>query len=228
MSVTTGKTRYWIDILDREEKCWVGLDGWPCYFHESHVGSSLIELLRRLPSPENLSEEQLILKATFLSKMADIGKEQDQTCNRPASQKASESELTKLHDLCEKLSTHLESLHEPALTALENEGFLIQNFSEYVWQIQEGAKIAFGSVEGQSSRGRPKQEEAAIISLSAASMYQEVTGKRATFTTDPASGEISGKWPEFLEAVFSTLSIRASVASQVRAVSEKIPPVASI
>lgn len=202
-------------------KFW-GLDGYPCTFAESHVGKRLMVAIQKLPGGSELTENEVEQKAEFILRMANFAMQDAENCNRPTSQKKSDDELRKLHDLCEKLASHIEKMHAPAITALSGEGFLALPFSEKVREMQEGARVAFGSVEGMDVRGRKPEIEASQLSDIAGGVYKHITGKRPTFTTDPSTGKVSGAWPDFLKRLFDVLDIRASVAAQARAVSEKM------
>ena len=51
----------------------------------------------------------------------------------------------------------------------------------------------------------------------AASIFEKITRRAPTFTTDPATSYVSGAWPDFLGKVFAAFYIDASVVSQVKA-----------
>jgi len=92
--------------------------------------------------------------------------------------------------------------------------------SEKLREMMDGARFAFGTCEGQEIKGRRPDIEAGQVSEIAGLIYRDVTGKRPTCTTDPFTGSKSGRWPDFLRAVFEGLGIKASVDAQARVVSE--------
>ncbi len=62
--------------------------------------------------------------------------------------------------------------------------------------------------------GRSRKEVAAKVADNAIVVYEELTGKRATYTTDTATSRRSGDFPDFLAEVFKTLGIDASAGAQ--------------
>lgn len=198
---------------------WFQRPDWPMDY-EIERRNRLIDAIRELPNGESLSEDQLEQKALFLWKQANFARQDAQNCNLAASQSATDKELRRLHSLCEKLAEHIESMHAPAITALANEGFFAIRVADEMRDIMEGARHAFGACEGQEVRGRRPDIEASQVSEIAGLVYQNITDKRPTCTTDPLSGNVSGGWPDFLQSTFEILLIKASVAAQARTVSE--------
>jgi hypothetical protein len=203
---------------------WTGVDGYPCSFAESSVGVALTKAISALPGSDVFDHTALEQKAQFLWRQAESARENARSCNLPASQSATERDLLKLHDLCGKLVDHIEAMHDPAISALANEGFLAIPMAARLREIREVAREAFNECEGKEVRGRRPEIEAPHVSEIAGEIYQHITGRRPTFTSDPVTSEISGIWPDFLRSVFIALHIEASVASQARAASEKMRP----
>lgn len=201
-------------------RSFIGADGLRCSFSESRVGSGLIQAITALPGADAFERIEIERKAQFIWELAQSARRNALNCNLPASQGASDKELRKLHDLCSKVVDHIEEMHSPAVTALANEGFVVATTVEELRKLMEGARYAFGACEGQETKGRKRDIEASQISEIAGSMFEYVTGRRPTITTDPHTGEVSGDWPQFLRAVFDALHVQASVANQSRAVSE--------
>jgi hypothetical protein len=198
------------------DETFVGLDGYRCTFSQSPMGAALIQAIAALPGAETLDENQIEQKARFIWTQAQWARQDALKRNRPASQSASDKELRDLHKLCGKLADHIEGMHAPAVTALANEGFLALPMAEKLREMMEGARYAFGACEGQPARGQPRKIEASQIREIAGLVYQDVADKRLTRTIGTLSHEVSGAWPEFLEAVFGALNIDASVANQSR------------
>lgn len=202
----------------------IGMDGYRCTFSESPMGAALIRAIAALPGAETLDENEIEQKARFIWTQAQWARQDALSRNIPASQSASDKELRDLHKLCGKLADHIEGMHAPAITALSNEGFLAIPMAEKLREMMDGARYAFGACEGQEIRGRKPEVEASQVSEIAGSLYQHVTGKRPTITTDPATGGVSGVWPDFLQRIFDAFDISASVANQSRAISELMRP----
>lgn len=139
-----------------------------------------------------------------------------------ASRAVSERELTKMHDLCRSLYQHLEQMHHPAMSALWAEGFDYHQFKTTLLHAQEAARVAYSEMpESKNVGGQPKKIQAAEVTYTASCHYERMSGRRPTYTTNPATGEVTGKWPAFLSAVFDALYIKASVTAQVQALRKK-------
>lgn len=202
----------------------IGLDGWPCEFAESSFGAGLIQAIREIPGAEALEAQDIEGKARMLYSVAQGGRDEEMPRNRPASQKASEGELRKLAALAEKLERHILSMRQPAVSALYTEGAHVFELVRALQETQENARHAFSALEVEGTpSGAPKKIEAAEVAFIASRLFEHISGRRVTFTTDPGTGKVSGAWPDFLFAVFDALYIDASVAAQVRAISEKTP-----
>lgn len=184
--------------------------------------ADLMQALKSLPGGTDLSDDEIESRSLYIWIQVGFSRQDARSNNRQASTKASERELILFHDLCKKLADHIDGMHEPSVNALAKEGFLVTVFAEKVRKIQEGAHFAFGSVKGEEVRGRKPEIVASQVAEVAGQQYHDLTGKIPTLTTDPLSGKVSGVWPDFLQSVFYTLSIQASVASQSRTVSEKM------
>lgn len=201
-----------------------GVDGWPCEFAMSAFGAGLIRAIRAIPGAEALTEDDVEGKARMLYAVSEGGRDEEMPRNRPASQKASEDELRKLAALAERLERHILSMRQPAVSALYAEGAHVFELVRALQETQENARHAFSGLEvGGTPSGAPKKIEAAEVAFLASRLFEHISGRRATFTTDPLTGKVRGAWPDFMSAVFDALYIDASVAAQVRAVSEKSP-----
>ena len=197
---------------------WTGGDGWPRDFPEK-----LVDAFRRIPNGENLTDDRIYGMAKIVASIATSGQIEEMPRNRGASATGSEAELKKFHDNCEKLAEQIETLRQPSTSALFGEGLLLWDLHKALRQAQEATRHAFSALEANTNAGRPKKIQAASVTDICAQLFEEVSRKRPTFTTDTGDSTISGAWPDFLQAVFDALYIDASVASQVRAASEKTP-----
>jgi hypothetical protein len=200
---------------------WFKRSDWPMEW-ELARRSELMEAIAELPFDQTLDQEELERKALFLWDNIESARRRAKNCSRPASQKASDDELRKFAELCENLALHINKMHEPAISALGQEGFGALEFAERLLQAKETARFAFGIVEGKQVRGRKPEVEATEISEFAGRMYHHITGKLPTLTTHTLTGNVSGIWPDFLRRVFKVAYIKASVAAQARVTSEKM------
>jgi hypothetical protein len=184
----------------------------------------LMDALRTIPGAALLSEERIRGLAEMVEAIADGGREMEAPRNLSASPKASDGELVKFHDLCEKLAAHIGAMHQPSTSALWAEGISAFDLLERLKSAMEAARHAFGSKPGDDrAQGRPQKIEASEVTDIVASIYEEISGRRPTFSTNPANGAVSGAWPDALQSVFAALYISASVPAQVKAHREKRP-----
>jgi len=195
----------------------IGKGGWPL---ESL--KNLMLALKKIPGSENLGNGRLCELAKIIEMVSSDGYEKELPRNKTATPDKTEGEIIKLHDLCEKLADHIKGLHQPAVSALINEGLSVISLMEDLRRAQEIAEYACGGDEASNGpTGRPEKIEATEVTKITAKIYSDISGKRPTFTTDPETSEVSGSWPIVLKLVFDALHIDASVSSQVRAQSKK-------
>ena len=100
---------------------WFANPDWPMEW-ELERRTVLMMAISSLPNSNSLSEQQIENGAVLLYMEALFGNEEELPRNRPASLKASETELRSLALLCEKLAAHIEKMHRPAVGAFYNEG----------------------------------------------------------------------------------------------------------
>jgi hypothetical protein len=194
-----------------------GADGWPCDFDQSATGVALIVAISRLPGAETLAQDAVRTAALRLYSASEQGKASDEPRNRPASIVQSEREIETLDRLAGELEQAIRNIKRPSHAALFREGANLTELSANLAQLREYARHAYSDLrDTEKARGRPQKHEAAAVTETARHIFQTITQRPATFTTDPATGRVSGNWPDFLQAVFSALSVAASVASQVR------------
>lgn len=198
---------------------WTDQDGW----HKEFL-RPIVEALRSIPGGGELPIESLYDKAALIEAVANGGKDAEAASNRHATPKASLEELRKLELMCSKLVQHIEEMRGPAVAALSIEGLSTSDLAARLKAAQEVAGYALGNIDFSETGpkgGSPKKVAASDVTEICAVIYEEVRKKPPTFTTDTGNSQISGVWPDFLQAVFNALCIKASVGSQVRAASEK-------
>ncbi len=211
---------------------WVNIDGedywdergFPCEFAESRYGKGLMQAIRNLPGSEHLDFEQGEVEGLAMKVFLDFeqGVLLKKPCNQPATGKTSQDQLRKLYKLMGNLAEHLESLNEPTLAALRKEGFNSWKLNEVVSEQRENVRYAFGLIDPNLDRNSFETKVVArTLCEGAADVYEYVTKNKATYSTDVMTSERTGDWPDFLKAVFGIFRIKASVASQVAALSKK-------
>lgn len=194
-----------------------GPDGWPCDFAESTTCAALMAAISGLPGADVLTQETLQTHAFRLFSQSEQGRAEDEPRNQKASTKQSETQLRDLDRLASELEQGLRGLKQPAFDALHREGANIAALSQTLAQLREYAGHAFYDLRAADhARGRPPKHAASAITTTARCTFETITHRRATFTTNPDNGQVSGVWPDFLKAVFAALAVDASVASQVR------------
>lgn len=184
-----------------------------------------MEAVDLLPCPEGLDKENGEVEglARALFEVHSMALMEGLPRNQLATGKASEDQIRKLHKHIAALSDHLLRLKKPAVEALELEGFGFQELLENLESKQQIVRFAFGLINPNAKiESRKTKIIASLVTEGAADVFEYVTQKPATFTTDVVSSKRSGRpWPKFLDRVFSILRIDASVAAQVAALSEK-------
>ena len=220
-SLDLGMWHMWIDI---EGKDFWGADGWPCDFASSKRGEELIAAICELPGAEFLDHENREAEgiARALYGEFEAGQSAKSSWNQPASGKATEVQIRRLHKLLGDLSEHLMNLKKPAVDSLKLEGFDHLKLNDMINEHQEIARFAFGLIDPLSDRGTLETKVVArTVCEGAAQVYVYVTKSKATFTTELEATHRTGPWPNFLGTVYSILGIEASVSSQVQTLSKK-------
>ena len=209
--------------MPRSER-FVGADGWPCDFAENTIGARLIAAMRALHCGDTLDDDMAEVLARQLYAVANLGRDEELPRNRPASQKASEAELEKLVSLAERLTDHIEAMHRPAVAALVAEGADPLRLAADLQRLRHDPLASLSGIDVNAPAARrPPKIEAREVAIHAARLFECITGRPPTYTTDPATSERRGAWPGFLGEVFAALAINASVNEQARAASVKSP-----
>lgn len=194
-----------------------GVDGWPCDFADSPTGGKLVKAVSGLPGAVALSQDAVQSFAKRLFSVSEQGKASEEPRNRPASIEQSEKEIETLDRLAGKLERAIRELKRPSHAALFREGANLPEISANLAQLREYARHSYSNLrDTENAKGRPIKHEAAAVTETARHIFRTIEKRPDTFTTDPASGHVSGIWPDFLSAVFDALGVNASVASQVR------------
>lgn len=122
--------------------------------------------------------------------------------------------------LCEKAIAHIAQMNQPAVSAIFDEGGDLWGLESKLGEMLEIAGHSLGQPVADPSSGARKLEAAQVTEV-AGHVFEHVTTRRPTITTDPVTFEISGDWPKFLSAVFSALRVDASVEAQAKALGRK-------
>lgn len=203
---------------------WFKRSDWP-QEHEIKMRADLMQAVASIPLGERLTAEDVEGKALLIFSTAHFGRDAELPRNRLASRTTTDREIEKIKELCGRLAGHIETIHRPAVSALMNQGLMIFSLLDQLRMAEEIAGHAFGYSDAlDESTGRPRKIEAAEVTECTGEIFEFISGKRPTFTTDPLTGEVHGIWPNVLKDVFKALWIEASVAAQVRALSKKTRP----
>lgn len=137
--------------------------------------------------------------------------------NLPTAKQA-EDALEILSNRCNELADQIEmlspSLIEDLFCAGEHELFALPTRLRSLSESAECASEEY--VDSYSKRGRPTLHQAGMVTWAAGLAYSQITGKKPSFTTDKATSEIVGAWPDYLEQVFVALGVSAKARRQAR------------
>lgn len=108
------------------------------------------------------------------------------------------------------------------MSALWAEGLDYHRLKSDLDEAREIAAAARSMIGDEANPGgRPRKIQAAYVTETAEIYYNRLSGREATYTTNPHTGNVTGPWPDFLAAVFSSLSMDDSVTAQVQALRKK-------
>ena len=196
------------------DPAWFKRPDWPMEW-EIALRAALIGAIQEAGS--NMAEEQVEFGALLLLHASEHGRDEARHRNLPASQAAVKQELVKLHESLSKAADLIHLLHRPEAAALFNEGFEPFTVAEQMRELAEGCRIAVGeAVAPQVVKGAKPKHEARAVTDMGATVFEWATGRKPSYTSSPATSEVTGPWPEFLAAVFEALGVKASVGAQVR------------
>jgi predicted O-linked N-acetylglucosamine transferase (SPINDLY family) len=200
---------------------WFNRPDWPMDW-ELKRRADLMEAIKVLEHADAQDAQRIEGMALLLFITSMHASDAELPRNRQAALKASQTEMRDLMALCEKLRGHIENMHQPAVSALMDEGAKLFTFASEVAQMAEIAGISIGSIDAKkAAKGAKSKIVAAQVTEMAAHLYEDMTGRHATYTTHsndlhPSGPSISGQWLTFLKAIFQALNIQASVEAQTK------------
>ena len=158
----------------------------------------------------------------------DEGEWLEQNKNIKVSTGQTIKELEKFHKLSLRLADVIDSMHQPARERLifESVNFDVDAdvdaLAATLRSIAQNAHHALSAIdESEVIKGRHKKHAAEMVTEAAAACYLKFTGLKPTLTVDPENSAVSGRWFEFLSAIFAVLRLRESPESQARAFMKK-------
>lgn len=194
---------------------WFDIDGAPREFKQTHWSEPVKEAIREIPGGGNLSTKRLDDLAQMVGDAIDHGETDAQEMFRPATREASQKQLTEALQAAETLLEKLAALKGPAYTALMNENAQPENIKADLSHLTDTIRHARSEVEGnKSGKGRRKDHVAEQITGAAREIWRQVTGTEPTFTSDPQTSKRSGKYIQFLDALFKCWKVSASAQSR--------------
>lgn len=196
----------------------VGLSGWPTdSFAESAWAAPILAAMRKLPEAERFSESELAELAREIHDAARFGIEMSLTNNKKASRAKNERDLFALRDWCEKGIKLLEATHSEAVTSLARMGVYPTVLKKDLEGLAQEIHLALHELEdSEATKGRPKNVSAQEVTDTAARIYERVTGRSPTVTTNTADYSIGGPWPLFLSDIFQALNLEASLEDRAK------------
>lgn len=199
---------------------WIGADGWPREYPQA-----LAAAIRKLPGGDGIEPERIAWLARHIADAAIAGRNLERPANIDAAAGATDASLAKMHDLCDRLADHLDSLRRPAVEALAREGTSAATLRMALREAQEAARCAYGGTDAPATKkGRHRAAEAATVTDACAQVFEQVTGRRPTFTRDPVTHAVRGPWIDLLTEAFAACYIAASPEAQAAALMEKNRP----
>jgi hypothetical protein len=137
---------------------------------------------------------------------------------RAASPNKTYCELDTAAKIAAKLSKHIQSMHSPALRAVETQNVSPLHLDTHLRSLIVAVERARGTlpVENHANVGRPANASALLLAQSAHDVYEWYTGKRATISTHPQTGKRSGKYLEFVITIFDAAGLDADPVTYAR------------
>ena len=160
--------------------------------------------------------------ARAIADASDGGQWLEQRKNIKVSTRQTIKELESFQKLSLRLADAIDSMHLPALERLKSENVDVDALATTLEQVGRYTDHALSQIdEAEIIRGRHKKHSAKKVTEAAAECYIELTGLKPTLTVDPQNSAVSGRWFEFLSAIFAVLRLDESPESQARALMEK-------
>mgnify|MGYP001370728510 FL=1 len=203
---------------------WIGDDGYPDPdFITRQVSKIIFEHLE--PDEHDMAFLREIASKDHARAIANAGSDGqwlEQTKNIKVSTRQTVKELENFQKLSLRLADAIDSMHLPALERLKSESVDINALAATLEQVGRYTDHALSQLdEAEVIRGRHKKHAAKMVTEAAAECYIELTGLKPTLTVDPQNSAVSGRWFEFLSAIFAVLRLDESPESQARALMEK-------
>jgi hypothetical protein len=133
---------------------------------------------------------------------------------RDAGTRQTERELRDLIKRAVNLARHISDMHSPALRAIEAQSPKMEPLSlvDLLGSLVGAAESAIDRLPTDAApvrKGRYENRTALDLAGAALGAYEWYTGKRATITTHPVTSKRSGKFLDFVSAVFSAAQVDA-------------------
>ena len=172
------------------------------------------------PRPHATEFDQLVDTLTVIASTSAGRRVSHPAAFSDAGRTTCERELATLATASIRLAAAIERLHRPTIDALGKVGFLGSSrlaLPEQLRLIMRQARQAdVSAVPVEVAGGRKRDDRAAVVGQLAAELYGRITGKPATYTSDPRTSVRKGHWPEFLHAVFAAMQIEGGGDMLVR------------
>lgn len=203
---------------------WIGEDGYPDPdFMTRQVSKIIFEHLE--PDEHDMAFLREIAckdHAKAIANAGDDGQWLEQSKNIKVFTSQTIKELQNFQKLSLSLADTIDSMHLPALERLKSENVDVNALAATLEQVGRYTDHALSQIdETMVIRSRHKKHAAQVATEAAAECYIELTGLKPTLTVDPQNSAVSGRWFEFLSAIFAVLRLDESPESQARAFMEK-------
>ena len=212
-----------------ERTHWIGSDGYPDPdFLAKRVTKAITEHLKPAkPNETFLQEIGDRTHARAIAEAADDGNWMESKNQQDITFIQTAEQLLGFQNQCASFVEYIGAMNVQALKLLEIAKIDAKELQIAINQIHEDTDEALDFLiqsKKQTTLGRRKKQTAPMVTEKAAKCYEALTGKKPTFSSDPQKHSVSGRWIDFLTAVFKSLHPyveKPSIESQARKFMEK-------
>lgn len=213
-----------------ERTHWIGSDGYPDPdFLAKRVTKAITEHLKPAkPNETFLQEIGDKTHARAIANAADDGNWMESKNQQDISFSQTAKQLLGFQNQCASFVEYIGAMNVGSLKLLEIAKIDAKELQIALSQIHEDTDEALDlllqSEKQTTTRGRRKKHTAQMVTAEAAKCYEALTGKKPKFSSDPKDHSVSGRWIDFLTAVFESLHPYVetpSIESQARKFMER-------
>ena len=213
-----------------ERTHWIGSDGYPDPDHLTRRVSAVISEHLRPADPDINFLQEMDGKdyARGIANAADDGNWMESKKQQDISFSQTAKQLLGFQNQCASFVEYIGAMNVGSLKLLEIAKIDAKELQIALSQIHEDTDEALDlllqSEKQTTTLGRRKKHAAQMVTEEAAKCYEALTGKKPKFSSDPKDHSVSGRWIDFLTAVFESLHPYVetpSIESQARKFMER-------